>query len=49
MVDTFDIGDYSISLMDNGDYWLEHVSGEGMQVNKEMFDQLIAQFYADNF
>lgn len=44
----FQVGDYWLHRFDK-DYWIEHASGEGMQVRKEVFEKLIADFYVENF
>lgn len=44
-----EIGDFYLSKMDNGNYWLEHITGEAMEVNKEKLKELISIFYDDNF
>jgi len=44
------VGEYRITLFgDNGDFWIEHESGEGMQVFKVNFERLIDEFYKAEF
>jgi hypothetical protein len=33
----------------DGTFYIEHESGEGMQVGRDKLEALITQFYADNF
>ena len=44
-----EIGDYTLSHYHNGDFWLAHKSGEGMQVNKYVLAKLMHEFYKENF
>lgn len=43
------IGDYYIARWSNGDFWVEHESGEGMQVKRRQMEKLISDFYRENF
>ncbi len=43
------IGDYIINYYDEDSLWLEHRSGEGMQVWHNDFNELIDKFYKENF
>lgn len=43
------VGDYFIRHSFDGDYWIEHKSGEGMQVFKDNFEKLIADYYRSEF
>lgn len=42
------IGEYYISYFVNGTYWIEHESGEGMQVS-EKFEKMLDAWYKENF
>jgi hypothetical protein len=41
----------SFTITDRGDgsFWIERPDGEGMQVSKDVFEKLIAEFYKENF
>src|SRR3990170_2841436 len=39
------VGDYTITHDLNGDYWIGHKSGEGMQVFRLNFEKLISVYY----
>lgn len=43
------IGEYTIYRMSNGKLWIEHDSGEGMQCDGNALDELIANWYKENF
>lgn len=43
------IGQYEIRKLSDGSYWIEHESGEGMQVKADSLEACITQFYADYF
>ncbi len=43
------IGQYEICEFHNGNYWIEHESGEAMETAKDKLEACITQFYADNF
>lgn len=43
------VGKYTITHDRDGDYWIEHESGEGMQVFKVNFETLIDEFYKLNY
>ena len=43
------IGQYEIRELDDGSIFIEHSSGEGMQVKRDSFEAMITQFYADYF
>ncbi len=43
------VGEYLITRLDSGDYWIEHESGEGMQVFRLNFEKLIADYYKSEF
>jgi hypothetical protein len=42
------IGAFYIARRNDGTYWIERESGEGMQTG-EAFEKAIAQFYKENF
>lgn len=46
-----EIGPYEISKSTglNGDYWIQHESGEGMQVADKLVIAMIDEFYKKNF
>ena len=44
-----DIGVYSLIELRDGSYWIEHESGEGMHVRKEVMEKLISDFYREHF
>lgn len=44
-----EIGTYEISKRSDGTFWIEHESGEGMQVSERALFELIHQFYKKNF
>ena len=44
------VGDYKLSLFnEEGDVWIEHASGEGIQVFRRDFEELIDFYYKNNF
>lgn len=45
------IGEFTIKPfhVNDGTFWIEHSSGEGMQVSGESLIKLINQFYTENF
>lgn len=43
------VGQYEIRELEDGDFFIEHESGEGTGVKKDSFEALITQFYADVF
>lgn len=43
------IGDFYLGPATDGGFWIEHESGEGMHVRKEIMEKLIADFYRENF
>lgn len=43
------VGDISISKRNDGTFWLEHDSGEGMQTTEAIFAKAIKDFYRENF
>lgn len=43
------VGQYEIRELRDGTFYIEHSSGEGMQVRQDKLEALITQFYADNF
>ena len=44
------VGPYLITPFgDDGDFWIEHESGEGMQVFKVNFERMIDEFYKTEF
>ena len=45
----FRVGDYWLHKFGEQDYWIEHASGEGMQVRREVMEKLIEDFYCENF
>lgn len=44
-----DIGNYLITKLPDGSYWIEHRSGEGMQTSAAKLNDLIDRFYNQNF
>lgn len=45
----WEIGKYTISQMSDESYWIEHESGEGMQVKAVVMEKLIDDFYKEAF
>lgn len=45
------IGQYTISVWTglDGGFWIEHESGEGMQVKEKVLADLLHKFYVENF
>ena len=43
------VGEYTITHDKNGDYWIGHKSGEGMQVFKLNFENMIDEYYKSEF
>ncbi len=43
------VGKYTITHNQDGDYWIAHESGEGMQVFKLNFENLIDEYYKSEF
>lgn len=43
--DGLDIGDFNISKMKNGNFWIETPTGEGMEAQADELVQAIAEFY----
>lgn len=43
------VGDYTITRMENGDYWIGDEGGEGMQTPRVKFEQLIQDYYTADF
>ena len=43
------VGDYVITRLDSGDYWIEQKGGEGMMTSREKFEKLIVDFYNAEF
>lgn len=43
------VGPYRITQFGEDDFWIEHESGEGMQVFKVNFERLIDEFYKAEF
>lgn len=43
------VGQYEIRELNDGSFWIEHNSGEGMQIKKDTLEALITQWYTDNF
>jgi len=43
------IGEYIISRMKNGEVWVQHKAGEGMQISHEKMTPYIKQCFDDNF
>ena len=43
------VGEYSITHLSDGNYSIEHNSGEGMQITPEKLGKLIHDFYCDEF
>jgi|GEM_PF-7043008 len=42
------VGEYTITRYNDNDYWIEH-DGEGMQVFAHNFEELIDNFYKEEF
>tara|TARA_R110000868_G_scaffold390043_1_gene659521 strand:- start:376 stop:516 length:141 start_codon:yes stop_codon:yes gene_type:complete len=40
---------YTITDRNDGALWIEMLNGEGMQVSKEAFERIVAEFYKDIF
>lgn len=47
--DRITIGPYTITPYHHGGFWIEHESGEGMQVSTFAMIELISRFYSSNF
>ena len=43
------VGDYSITQQSDGNYWIRHITGEGMQITPAKLEKLIHDFYCDEF
>lgn len=43
------IKDFRISRHQGGGFWIEHESGEGMQVKEDVLYEVIKKFYSDTF
>jgi len=43
------VGEYTITRYNDNDYWIEHETGEGMQVFAHNFEKLIDEFYKEEF
>ena len=43
------IGTFYLARRNDGTYWIEHESGEGMRVSRAAMEKLIADFYKENF
>ena len=43
------VGDYSITHQSDGNYWIQHQSGEGMQTTSLKLGKLIDDFYCAEF
>ena len=44
------VGEYTIYPLNyDGDFWIRHESGEGMQVFKHNFEKLISDYYKSEF
>lgn len=43
------VGEYKIFLLPNGNYWISHLSGDGMETRKELFEDFIHTFYVQEF
>ena len=43
------VGNYTITRLDNGNYWVGHQSGEGMETRGELFEDFIHTFYVQEF
>lgn len=46
---TLTIGEYTLTSFDEDSLWLEHESGEGMQVWNNDFEALIDNHFKENF
>jgi len=49
MENTIQIGEITITQFEDGQIWLRHPDGEGMEVNKTDFLEVVKDFYNDNF
>jgi hypothetical protein len=47
--DFIETPNFTITDCGDGSFWIQRPDGEGMQVSKEKFDQMIEQFYNANF
>ena len=45
----FIIGDYLLTAMPDGKFWISHASGEGMQTSKKKLEICIHNFYSHEF
>ena len=43
------VGEYIISRYHDEDYWIEYRTGEGMQVFRKNFEDLIDRFFKEYF
>ena len=43
------VKEYVITRLPDGSYWIKHESGDGMQVPKEKFEELINRCVPSNF
>ena len=43
------VGDYSIAQCSDGNYWISHVSGAGMQTTSHELFKYIDKFWKENF
>lgn len=48
-IGNIEVGPYEIRQLQDGSYWIEHESGEGMQTAANGLIELIDKFYKDNF
>lgn len=48
-IQKIEVGQYEIRKLRDGSFWIEHETGEGMQVKADSLEALITQYYADNF
>ena len=47
--ESIEVGEYTIRELSDGSIWIKREDGEGMQVSLEIFEELIADFYKENF
>ncbi len=47
--DSIEVGDFTLRELKDGSFFIEHESGEGMQVSADVFEELISDFYKEHF
>jgi len=45
----FKVGEYEITEYSQDSLWIQHESGEGMEVGKREFEKLIDEYYQETF